>query len=155
MGLESTSSAAGYMYPSQWLTENFKHSIRDLKNTVTMDSYDSAMAQLASGQIDVMPEYADARMDDAAKWTTTFGAKESIWDDTNVIGVTPAIANDGIMVSEKSKIMTADFKKHSQQQLKIWLKLMKERKSLPFIHMMAMLIQQKLTIKQPLKWQIQ
>ena len=55
-----------------------------------------AMAQLASGQIDVMPEYADARMDDAAKWTTTFGAKESIWDDTNVIGVTPAIANDGI-----------------------------------------------------------
>ncbi|MGO3036581.1 MAG: phosphate/phosphite/phosphonate ABC transporter substrate-binding protein [Lactococcus lactis] len=110
-GLESTSSAAGYMYPSQWLTENFKHSIRDLKNTVTMDSYDSAMAQLASGQIDVMPEYADARMDDAAKWTTTFGAKESIWDDTNVIGVTPAIANDGIMVSEKSKIMTADFKK--------------------------------------------
>lgn len=30
-GLESTSSAAGYMYPSQWLTENFKHSIRDLK----------------------------------------------------------------------------------------------------------------------------
>lgn len=154
-GLESTSSAAGYMYPSQWLTENFKHSIRDLKNTVTMDSYDSAMAQLASGQIDVMPEYADARMDDATKWTTTFGAKESIWDDTNVIGVTPAIANDGIMVSEKSKIMTADFKKHSQQQLKIWLKLMKERKSLPFIHMMAMLIQQKLTIKQPLKWQIQ
>ncbi|KZK46038.1 Phosphonate ABC transporter phosphate-binding periplasmic component [Lactococcus cremoris] len=110
-GLESTSSAAGYMYPSQWLTDNFKHSIRDLKNTVTMDSYDSAMAQLASGQIDVMPEYADARLDEATKWTTTFGAKGSIWDDTNVIGVTPAIANDGIMVSEKSKIMTPEFKK--------------------------------------------
>ncbi|XJU57458.1 PhnD/SsuA/transferrin family substrate-binding protein [Lactococcus cremoris] len=99
------------MYPSQWLTDNFKHSIRDLKNTVTMDSYDSAMAQLASGQIDVMPEYADARLDEATKWTTTFGAKGSIWDDTNVIGVTPAIANDGIMVSEKSKIMTPEFKK--------------------------------------------
>lgn len=78
MGLESTSSASGYMYPSQWLTDNFKHSIRDLKNTVTMDSYDSAMAQLASGQIDVMPEYADARLDEATKWTTTFGAKGSI-----------------------------------------------------------------------------
>ena len=28
-----------------------------------------------------------------------------------MIGVTPAIANDGIMVSEKSKIMTPEFKK--------------------------------------------
>ena len=139
------------MYPSQWLTDNFKHSIRDLKNTVTMDSYDSAMAQLASGQIDVMPEYADARLDEATKWTTTFGAKGSIWDDTNVIGVTPAIANDGIMVSEKSKIMTPEFKKALP---KICPKLPKVRKLLRFIHMMAMLIQQKMTIKQPLKWQM-
>ena len=28
-----------------------------------------------------------------------------------MLGVTPAIADDGIMVSEKSKIKTADFKK--------------------------------------------
>ncbi len=59
------------------------------------------------------------------------------------------------MVSEKSKIMTADFKKALSAAIKDMAKTDEGRKSLPFIHMMAMLIQQKLTLKQPLKWQIQ
>ncbi|GFH40101.1 phosphate/phosphite/phosphonate ABC transporter substrate-binding protein [Lactococcus insecticola] len=110
-GLSSTTSAAGYVYPSLWLNKNFKHNVTDLTHTVTIDSYGSGLARLASGQIDVLPMYADARRDFADAWTTTYGQKESIWAETNVIGVTPAIYNDAILVSKESKIMTSDFKK--------------------------------------------
>ena len=112
-GLSSTSSAAGYVYPSLWLYNNYQHPISDLKNTVTIDSYGTGFARLASGQIDILPVYADARSDFASAWTTTYGQKTSIWNgsETNVIGVTPAINNDAILTSKNSKIMTPDFKK--------------------------------------------
>lgn len=110
-GLSSTTSAAGYVYPSLWLNENVKHTVTDLTHSVTIDSYGSGLARLASGQIDVLPMYADARRDYANAWTTTYGQKESIWAETNVIGVTPAIYNDGILVSKQSKVMTSDFQK--------------------------------------------
>lgn len=107
----SSTSPAGYMYPSLWLSENFNHPITDLTHAVQSDSYDSAFSRLASGQLDVVCCYADARRDMEDKWQSTFGAKNSIWDDTNVIGVTPAIYNDTISVSKNSKIMTDDLKK--------------------------------------------
>ena len=68
----STTSPAGYIYPSIWLQDNYGKSITDLSNVVTSDSYGSTMARLASGQIDVMVSYADVRQDNKDKWTTEF-----------------------------------------------------------------------------------
>lgn len=101
----STTSPAGYIYPSLWLQENYGMGISDLSNAVVVDSYSSAFARLASGQTDVLVTYADARRDNADSWTTTFGRTESIWDETNVIGVTPGIYNDTVSVSLNSDIM--------------------------------------------------
>ena len=92
----NTTSPAGYIYPSLWLQENFGLSITDLPNKVALDNYATSLAQLAAGQIDVMVTYAGARLDYADKWTTEFGRKSSIWDETNVIGVTAPIYNDTI-----------------------------------------------------------
>lgn len=110
----SSSSSAGYIYPTLWLNQNYKKTIPDLKHVVQADSYGSSFARLASGQVDVVCAYADARLDYAKQWTTTFGRKASIWDETNVIGVTAPIYNDTISVSKSSKIMTAPFKKALQ-----------------------------------------
>lgn len=111
----STTSPAGYIYPTIWLQENYGKSITDLSSVVTADSYGSAMARLASGQIDIIVSYADVRRDNEEKWTTEFGRTSSIWDDTNVIGVTPAIYNDTVSVSKNSDIMSDDFKAAVQQ----------------------------------------
>ena len=54
--------------------------------------------------------YADARRDYADKWTSEYAMTNSIWEDTAVIGVTPAIYNDTISVSKSSPIMDDDFK---------------------------------------------
>lgn len=59
----NTTSPAGYIYPSLWLQENFGISITDLKSKVALDNYATSLSQLASGQIDVMVTYADARLD--------------------------------------------------------------------------------------------
>ncbi|MFT4007230.1 MAG: PhnD/SsuA/transferrin family substrate-binding protein, partial [Lacrimispora sp.] len=58
--------------------------------------------------------YADARRDYADKWTSECGRAGSIWEETNVIGVTPPIFNDTVSVSKTSKIMDDDFKKAVQ-----------------------------------------
>ncbi len=97
----STTSPAGYIYPSLWLQENYEMSITDLANASQVDSYGSAFARLAAGQTDVMVIYADARRDNEDKWMSDFGREASIWDETNVIGVTPAIYNDTISVSKQ------------------------------------------------------
>ena len=105
-----SSSSAGYIYPSLWLQDNFSKSILDLSHAVQSDSYGSAFARLASGQIDVLCTYADARRDYVDKWTTEYGMKNSIWDDTAVVGVTTPIYNDTISVSKTSPIMDDAFK---------------------------------------------
>lgn len=110
----STTSPAGYIYPALWLQENFGKSITDLANAVQSDSYGSAFARLASGQVDIVLTYADARRDNEEKWTSEFGRTASIWDETNVIGVTPAIYNDTVSASMTSDIMDEDFKKAVQ-----------------------------------------
>ena len=110
----SSTSPAGYVYPSLWLSKHYKHNITELSHAVQADSYGTAFAQLASGQVDVVCCYADARRDYEAKWNDTYGMTNKIWDDTNVIGVTPAIYNDTISVSKKSPNMSEGLKKALQ-----------------------------------------
>ncbi|MFC3040432.1 phosphate/phosphite/phosphonate ABC transporter substrate-binding protein [Virgibacillus xinjiangensis] len=111
----SSSSPAGYIYPALWLDENYGKTITDLENVVQSDSYGSAFARLASGQIDVMVTYADARRDNVDKWQSEFDGEGTIWEDTDVIGVTPGIYNDTISVSKNSDIMDEDLKSAIQQ----------------------------------------
>lgn len=106
----SSSSPAGYIYPTLWLQDNYEKSITDLTTTVQSDSYGSAMARLASGQVDVLVGFADVRNDYAENWQSDWNRTSTIWDETNVIGVTDKIYNDTISVSKNSKIMTDEFK---------------------------------------------
>lgn len=114
IGVMSSSSPAGYIYPSLWLQENFGLSITDLPNVVQNDSYGSALTRLASEQLDVIFMYADARKDYASKWNTDYGRANSIWSETNVIGVTDNIYNDTISVSKNVDFIDDDFKKALQ-----------------------------------------
>lgn len=59
----SSSSPAGYIYPALWMQDRYGKGITDLSNAVQSDSYASAFARLASGQVDVLVTYADARRD--------------------------------------------------------------------------------------------
>lgn len=111
----SSSSSAGYIYPSLWLKDKFSQQITDLSHAVQSDSYGSSMARLATGQVDIITIYADARRDYEDKWTSDYGRSASIWDETNVIGVTDPIYNDTISVSKNSKIMDDDLKAALQQ----------------------------------------
>ncbi|MBP2025369.1 phosphate/phosphite/phosphonate ABC transporter substrate-binding protein [Peptoniphilus stercorisuis] len=106
-----SSSPAGYIYPYIWLQNNFDKGITDLATTVQSDSYASAAARLASGQVDIVVGYSDLRLDYEDQWKNEFGRNASIWDETNVIGVSDKIYNDTISVSKNSKIMNDDFKK--------------------------------------------
>lgn len=111
----STSSSAGYIYPTLWLQSNYNKSLTDLAHVVTSDSYGSSFARLAAGQADVVVAYADARRDFEKQWTSDFARSGSIWDETNVIGVTQGIYNDTISVSKNSSLMTDEFKKALQE----------------------------------------
>ena len=114
-GVMSSSSPAGYIYPALWLNENYDQTITDLENVVQVDSYGSAFARMAEEQLDIMVTYADARRDNADSWEADFNRDASIWDETNVIGVTPPIYNDTISVSKNSEMMDDDLKAAIQQ----------------------------------------
>jgi len=111
----SSSSPAGYIYPALWLKENFGKTITDLSQVVQADSYASAFGRLAMGQTDVLVTYADARRDYADKWNSEFSRTASIWEETDLLGVMPAIYNDTISVSKNSPIMNDDLKAALQQ----------------------------------------
>lgn len=111
----STTSSAGYIYPTLWLQKNYEKSLTDLAHVVTSDSYGSSFARLAAGQVDIIVAYADARRDYVDKWTTDFSRTSSVWDETNVIGVTDGIYNDTISVSKKSSLMDDEFKAALQE----------------------------------------
>lgn len=100
-----TTSSAGYIYPSLWLQERYGKGVADLSHTVRSESYDDSFARLASGEVDVLLTYADARRGFAERWETECGRSLSIWEETNVIGVTSGIYNDTITVSKSSPIM--------------------------------------------------
>jgi len=106
----SSSSSSGYIYPTLWLQDKYGKGITDLSHVIQSDSYGSSFARLAAGQADVIVIYADARRDNEEAWTTKFARTASIWDETNVIGVTAPIYNDTVSVSKNSKIMTDDLK---------------------------------------------
>lgn len=106
----SSSSSSGYIYPTLWLQDKYGKGITDLSHVIQADSYGSSFARLAAGQADVIVIYADARRDNEEAWTSKFGRTASIWDETNVIGVTDPIYNDTVSVSKNSKIMTDDLK---------------------------------------------
>lgn len=103
-----SSSPAGYIYPALWLQDRYSKGITDLASAVQSDSYASAFARLASGQVDVLVTYADARRDYAERWNTEFGREGSIWEETGLIGVTAPIYNDTVSVSMTSPKMDAD-----------------------------------------------
>ncbi|RDW16093.1 phosphonate ABC transporter substrate-binding protein [Oceanobacillus arenosus] len=111
----SPSSPAGYIYPALWLQENFDKTITDLSKVVQADSYGNAFARLATGQTDVLVTYADARRDYEEAWTTEYAREADIWEETDLIGVMPAIYNDTISVSKNSEVMDDDLKKALQQ----------------------------------------
>ena len=46
----------------------------------------------------------------ADQWTEDFGREDSIWKETNIIGVTEGIFNDTVCISKASQIMTDDFR---------------------------------------------
>lgn len=100
-----TSSSAGYIYPSLWLKERYGKGVADLSHTIHAESYEDSFRRLAAGEVDVLLTYADARRSMANRWDADFGREESIWGDTNVIGVTPGIYNDTITVSKSSAIL--------------------------------------------------
>ncbi|MFT4413287.1 phosphate/phosphite/phosphonate ABC transporter substrate-binding protein [Fredinandcohnia humi] len=101
----SSSSSAGYIYPTLYLQEKYGKGLSDLAHVTQSDSYGSSFARLASGQADIIVMFADARRDNEEAWTSDFARTASIWDETNVIGVTNPIYNDTVSVSKNSEIM--------------------------------------------------
>ena len=116
------SSSAGYIYPTLWLMDNYDgKKLTDLSNVVTLSGYGEAFAQAAAEAVDVIVCYADGRNDYEAAWTIAtdssdetgkagMGREASIWDELNVIGVTPGIYNDTVAVTKaKADIYNPEF----------------------------------------------
>ena len=116
------SSSAGYIYPTLWLMDNYDgKKLTDLSNVVTLSGYGEAFAQAAAEAVDIIVCYADGRNDYEAAWTITtdtadetgkagMGREDSIWNELNVIGVTPGIYNDTVAVTKaKADIYNPEF----------------------------------------------
>ena len=116
------SSSAGYIYPTLWLMDNYDgKKLTDLSNIVTLSGYGEAFAQAAAEAVDVIVCYADGRNDYEAAWTIPtdsadetgkagMGRSDSIWNELNVIGVTPGIYNDTVAVTKaKEDIYNPEF----------------------------------------------
>ncbi len=110
--VQSPSSSAGYLYPTLWLSKNFDgKTINDLDNVTELTGFGDAISRLSTEQCDVAPTYANARIDNAATWTSD----EDIYEATGVIGVTDPIYNDTISVSSNSDVYSDDFVSAIQQ----------------------------------------
>ncbi|MBQ8082064.1 MAG: PhnD/SsuA/transferrin family substrate-binding protein, partial [Clostridia bacterium] len=117
----NTSSSAGYIYPTIWLMNHYDgKKVSDLSSIVTL-GYAQAFAQAASEQVDIICCYADGRNDYELSWNLPtdqqdetgkqgMGREGSIWDELNVIGVTPGIYNDTVAVTTaKPEIYNPEF----------------------------------------------
>ena len=113
-GVASTTSSAGYIYPSIWLNERFGKTVADLDHAVQA-GYAAAFAGMASGMYDVIVCYADGRQDYEKQWQAEWGRPNTIWEDMDVIGVTDFIMNDTISTSKSSDIMTPEFTEALQE----------------------------------------
>ena len=108
IGVQSPTSSAGRVYPSLLFSELYDgKTLADLpgSNILSLMGYGSAMAALASGDVDIAFVYADARRDYANNWTLStndggYGRIDSIWEETDVVFVTAGIYNDAIAISK-------------------------------------------------------
>ena len=97
----SSSSSAGYIYPSLWLADRYDgKTIADLSNKVQVQSYTDTAVRLSNGQCDLGVGYADFRRDYEGQWTEDWGMND-IWTETALVGVTEGIMNDTISVSNE------------------------------------------------------
>jgi phosphonate transport system substrate-binding protein len=98
--VRSATSSSGYIYPAIWLQDNFGKTFDDVEGVVTQTGgYGDTMSSLATGTCDVGTIYADARRDYADEWVGEYGRTSTVWEETDVIGVTSNIMNDTISVS--------------------------------------------------------
>ena len=104
----SPTSSSGYLYPQMWLKENYGKTFDDLSNKTRATSYGDSMNNLAAGTCDISLGYGDMRTVYQDSWASPNGG--TIWDDTNVIGVSGPIMNDTISVSTKSPNMSDELK---------------------------------------------
>ena len=124
----STSSSAGYIYPTLWLMENYDKKLTDLEKVVQL-GYADAFAQAAAEQVDVIVCYADGRRDYEKAWNLPtdqadetgkagMGREDTIWNELNVIGVTEGIYNDTVAVTKANPdIYNPEFIAALQQSL--------------------------------------
>ena len=99
-GLGSNTSNASYIYPNLWLSEQFQMTIQDLPNKTADMKQPDMFLQAAAEQLDIIVCYADGRMDYGDDWQGDFGREDTIWNELNVIGVTPNIYNDSICLAK-------------------------------------------------------
>jgi phosphonate transport system substrate-binding protein len=128
-GVMRTSSSAGYIYPTLWLMEHYGKKLTDLSNVATLPGYPEGFAMGAAETIDIIVCYADGRNDYELAWNIPItekdatgkggmGRKASIWEELNVIGVTPPIYNDTVSITrEKPEIYNPEFIKALQNSL--------------------------------------
>lgn len=106
----SSTSSAGYVYPTMWLMDNFGMKITDLAKAPLLGGYGDIAANLATEQCDVGVGYADIRRDYAESWVGEWERDTEIWVETDVIGVTQGIFNDTISVSLNHTDMSDELK---------------------------------------------
>ena len=124
----STTSSAGYVYPSLWLNQNFgtateKKTIANLTNVIPDGSYANMMESLLTGGCDVTVGYADVRKDAAsseafaAAYPELAAEGKGVWDIVKVIAVSDYIMNDTVSVASETvdAKMTPDFVKALQE----------------------------------------
>lgn len=118
----SNSSSAGYIYPTLWLMDHYDgKKITDLSSVLQLSGYGEAFAQAAAEAVDIIVCYADGRRDYEDAWNIAtdsadetgkagMGREDSIWNELNVIGVTPGIYNDTVAITKaKEDIYNPEF----------------------------------------------
>lgn len=105
--IRSTSSASGYRYPTLWLQDNFSgHTFEDLPSSqvIVTSRFGISMEQLAEQTCDVATIIAGDRDAYSTLWQsmdeTGYHMTNTIWEDTDVIGVTAPIYNDTISITK-------------------------------------------------------
>lgn len=109
-GVRGVSSSSGYIYPYLWLQDKYGKTITDLQTAIETPDYKASVSQLAAEELDIIIGFADLRIDNEEAWTKEFGRKASIWDETDVIGVTTNVYNDTVSVSKNSPNLTPELK---------------------------------------------
>lgn len=121
-GVQASSSASGHIYPTLWTYKNFGKKISELPNVTILESgYGTAFLMAAAQQFDIITFYADARIDYEKAWNLPstesddkgkrgMNRQKSIWEEMNIIGVTPEIYNVAITISKNSSAYSEEFK---------------------------------------------